>query len=191
MRSAVREAKELMKEAKDWSLWRWLMEKGRVRAEADKATETLDDLEKRAKASWNSDLKKAYRELVAQASFERNPRARHQYEKAKEEAKNVDAEIKRAAQRVEEADDEAYAARMDAEETFDEAERQMDVDLAREGAMKAITAWNLREKAIRMALVLARGTQAPKGVMHSAAVDAASRRAFVFTRAASRFAKPG
>jgi len=162
MHSAVREAKELMKEAKDWSLWRWLIEKGRVRATADRATETLDDLEKRAKASWNSDLKKAHRESVALASFERNARAKHQYEKAKDEAKSVDAEIKRAAQRVKEADEEAYAARMDAEDTFDEAEYHMNVDLAREGAKKAIAAWNLREKAIRMAVALARDTQAPK-----------------------------
>jgi hypothetical protein len=45
-------------------------------------------------------LKKAYRELEAQASLERNPRAKAHYQKAKEEAKNVDPQIKLAVRRV-------------------------------------------------------------------------------------------
>jgi hypothetical protein len=152
----VEEAKVLMNVAKDWGVWRWLMEKKRVRAAADRAVEALGDLEKKVKAHWGDDLKKAYRELEAQASLERNPRAKAQYQKAKEEAKNVDPQIKLAVRRVKEADDEAENARLDADGTFDEAERQMSASMAREGAQKAVDSWELREKAIRKAEALAR-----------------------------------
>lgn len=43
----------------------------------------------------------------------------------------------------------AYRARMDAEDTFDQAERDLSVRLAREGCRKAIHSWELYEKAIR------------------------------------------
>ena len=152
----VEEAKALMNVAKDWGVWRWLMEKKRVRAAADQAVDALGVLEKKVKASWSDDLKKAYRELEAQASLERNPRAKAQYQKVKEEAKNVDPQIKLAVRRVKEADDEAENARLDAEATFDEAERRMSASMAREGAQKAIDSWELREKAIRKAEALAR-----------------------------------
>lgn len=149
--AAVEEAKMLMNEAKDWGVWHWLMEKPRVRAAADQATEALGELEKEVKAGWDDDLKKAYRELEAQASVNGNARARRQYEKAKEEAIHVDPQIKLAVERVRELDDAAYQARMDAEATFDEAERRLSSSMAREGAQKAIDAWVLREKAIRKA----------------------------------------
>jgi hypothetical protein len=152
----VEEAKALMNEAKDWALWRWLWEKSSVRATADRANEALDALEKKVKATWSDDLKKAYREVEAQASLDSNPRAKHQYEKAKAEAKDVDPEIKQAIQRVKEADDEAYNAHIDAEETFDEAERRLNTDMAREGAQKAIDSWDLHEKAIRKAEAVGR-----------------------------------
>jgi hypothetical protein len=152
----VEEAKVLMNVAKDWGVWRWLMEKKRVRAAADQAVDALGVLEKKVKASWSDDLKKAYRELEAQASLERNPRVKAQYQKAKEEAKNVDPQIKLAVRRVKEADDEAETARLDAEATFDEAERRMSASMAREGAQKAVASWELREKAIRKAEALAR-----------------------------------
>lgn len=152
----VEEAKALMNEGKDWGVWRWLLEKGRVRAAADQANDALADLEKKVKASWNDDLKKAYRELEAQASVDSNPRAKHRYEKAREEAKNVDPEIKLAVQRVKEADDRAYNAHVDAEQTFDDAERRLSASMAREGAQKAIDSWELREKAIRKAEALTR-----------------------------------
>jgi hypothetical protein len=152
----VEQAKALMNEAKDWGVWRWLTEKRRVRAAADAAVEALGELEKKVKASWNDDLKRAYRELQAQASVERNPRAKSQYQKATEDAKNVDPQIKLAVRRVKEADDEAENARVDAEATFDEAERRLSASMAREGAQKAIDSWELREKAIRKAEALAR-----------------------------------
>jgi hypothetical protein len=152
----VEEATDLMNVAKDWSIWHWLLEKGRVRAAADRAVDALGEAEKKVKASWDDDLKKAYRELEAQAAFERNSRAKHRYEKAKEEAKDVDPEIKLAVKRVKEADNEAEDARLDAEATFDEAERQLSASMARAGAQKAINSWELRMKAIRKAEALLR-----------------------------------
>jgi hypothetical protein len=152
----VEEAKVLMNEAKDWGVWRWLREKKRVREAADKAVDALGDLEKKVKASWSDDLKKAYRELEAQTAFNSNPRAKRQYEKAREEARSVDCKIKLAVRLVKEADDQASNIRMDAEQTFDEAERRMSASMAREGAQKAIDSWELREKAIRKADMLNR-----------------------------------
>ena len=55
------------------------------------------------------------------------------------------------AKKLKESDDEAYRARMDAEETFDKAEKQLSTALAREGCRKAILSWDLHEKAIRKA----------------------------------------
>jgi hypothetical protein len=55
------------------------------------------------------------------------------------------------AKKVKEADDEAYRARMDAEEAFDQAEKQLSTSLARDGCRKAIHSWELHEKAIRKA----------------------------------------
>jgi hypothetical protein len=152
----VEEATALMEEAKDWSVWRWLLNKSRVRAAADRAVDALADAEKKVKASWSDDLKKAYRECEAQQAFENSPRAKQRHEKAKEEAKNVAPEIKQAVQKVKEADDEAETARLDAEDTFVEAERQLTASMAREGAGKAIHSWNLRMKAIRKAEALAK-----------------------------------
>jgi hypothetical protein len=40
---------------------------------------------------------------------------------------------------------------MDAEETFDKAEKQLSTALAREGCRKAILSWDLHEKAIHKA----------------------------------------
>ena len=154
----VEEARALMNvAAKDWGVWRWLMEKKRVRVTADRAVDALAELEAKVKASWSDDLKKAYRELEAEAALDGgDPKAKRAYQKAKEEAKHVDPQVKLAVQRVKDADDEAYDARMDAEDTFDEAERRLSTDMAREGARKAIESWDLREKAIRKAEALGR-----------------------------------
>jgi hypothetical protein len=145
----VEDAKTLMKEAIDWSLWGWLTEKRKLRTTADRAWEALDEMEKKVKSAWSDDLKAAYRELEAQASVDGNARAKRQYEKAKEEARDVAPEIKLAVQKLKEAEDEANAARMQAEETFDEADRRMSTAMACEGAQQAIDAWEMREKVIR------------------------------------------
>ena len=153
--TVVEEAKQLMSEASDWSVWRWLFEKKRVRAAADRANEALDHLAKKVRSSWEDDAKKVYGELEAEDSLEGNPRARHQYEKAKEEARHVDPKVRLAVERVKRADDEAWNARMDAEQTFEDAESRMSAGLARQGAAKAIECWVLREKSIRKAEALA------------------------------------
>src|SRR5689334_18167701 len=110
----VEEATTLMNEAKGWGIWHWLLEKGRVRATADRAVDALAEAEKKVKSLWSDDLKKAYRELEAEAAMKDNSRAKARYERAKEEAKDVDSEIKLAVKRVKAADDVAYKARMDA-----------------------------------------------------------------------------
>jgi hypothetical protein len=147
----VEEAKALLNEAKDWGVWRWLTEKSRVRAAADAAWADLEEIEKEIKGSWGDDLRKAYRQLQAAANVNGNAKGRHLYEKAVEEAKDVDPELKGFAERLKQADDQAFQARMTAEDTFDEAERRMSVSLARLGSEQAIDAYELREKFMRRA----------------------------------------
>jgi hypothetical protein len=152
----VEEAKALMKEAIDWSLWGWLTEKRKLRTTADRAWEALDELEKKVKGAWSDDLKAAWREVEARAAAGGNARARRQYEKAQEEARDVAPEIKLAAERLKEAEIEADAAHVKAEETFDEADRRMSTSMACEGTRQAIDAWEMREKVIRKAESLGR-----------------------------------
>ena len=66
----------------------------------------------------------------------------------------IDPGLMLSTKKVKEADDAAYRARMDAEETFDQAEKQLSTRLAREGCRKAIQSWELHEKAIRKAEAL-------------------------------------
>ena len=152
----VEEAKALFSEAKDWSVWRWLMEKGRARRTADAAWEAFDEYEKKVRASWSEDVTKAWREIEALAAPNADGRARRSHEKAREEAAGVGPEIKRAVESVKKADEEAYKARMDAEAQFDEADRRMSASMACEGAQMALDAWALREKFVRKAEALGR-----------------------------------
>lgn len=138
----VEDAKALMSEAVEWSVMRWLREKKRVRKAADKANDALDALEQEVKRSWSSELTAAYGELLPASS--KQPRAKNDND-------SISAEIRLAARHIKHADDQAYRAHMDAEETFDEAERQLSTRLAREGAAKAIASWELHESAIRKA----------------------------------------
>lgn len=137
----VEAAKALMNEARDWSVWRWLLEKRRVRAAADEANAALAALDKKVKSGWSEELKQAYRALAAKAGAD-HPGA--------SEA------IRLAVEQVKKADDMAENARLDAEAIFDEAERRLSTTLAREGTQKAIASWELREKAIRQAEALGR-----------------------------------
>jgi hypothetical protein len=57
--------------------------------------------------------------------------------------------------REKEADDDAYNAHEDAEDIFAEAEKRMSTSGAREGARKALEAYDLHEAAIRKAEALA------------------------------------
>jgi hypothetical protein len=139
----VREARELMNEALDWSVFKWMFEKPRVRETADIANETLDRLERSVKAQWCDQLKSAYTELT--------PRPARRNHKNHQVPQLVAQEIKLLVEKIKEADDVARQARIDAEDTFDEAERLLSVGLAQEGCQKAIRAWELHEKAIRKA----------------------------------------
>ena len=48
----VEDAKTLFHQAKDWSVWRWLLEKRRARTTADAAWEALETCEEKVKAGW-------------------------------------------------------------------------------------------------------------------------------------------
>jgi hypothetical protein len=150
--AAVEDARAIMTEGQNWGVWKWLMEKRRVREAADGATEALAEAAKDVKRSWNDELQRAYKEAAAEAALEEGGAgAKRKYEKAKDEAKDIDPKIKAAAKRVKEADDEAQRSTDDAEEMFAESERRMSTGMAREAAQKALESYDSREKAIRKA----------------------------------------
>jgi hypothetical protein len=153
----VEDAKSLLEVAKDWGVWKWLMEKKRVRQTADIAWEAFDELEKEVKSAWSDDLNMAYAELAAEAAVaEGGAPAKRKYEKAKKDAAEIDPKIKAVAQKLKDGDDEAYRVRMEAERMFDEAEARLSTSMAREASQVAIDAYNLREKAVRRAETAAR-----------------------------------
>jgi uncharacterized membrane protein (DUF2068 family) len=131
----VEDAKALMREAAEWSVWNWLTQKGRLRTTADAAWEALEEQDRKAKQRWSEELRKAYQG---------------------KNSTHLDPDLKLAVQRVRQADEEWKAARVLAEATFDEADRRMSTSMACEGAQQAIEAWELSEKAIRRAEALAR-----------------------------------
>lgn len=138
----VEEAKELMKEAMEWSVFRWLFEKRRVREAADQANAALDKLNRDVKAHWGGEIAAAYKELATKGG------------RSGKHTDDLDVEgheIVMFAKKVKAADDAAHRARMTAENTFDQAERRLNTDLAREGCRQAIHSWELHEKAIRLA----------------------------------------
>jgi hypothetical protein len=147
----VEQAKKLMSEAKEWSIWRWLSEKSRVREMADKGTAAQDRKEKEVKARWSEELKNAYAELTVAPGDDDDPFAAAEHEFLKQGAQALPEHIRAAAQRVKEADDAAQRARITAEETFDRAERRLSAGIARQGAEEAIAAYDLRYAAIREA----------------------------------------
>lgn len=146
----VEYAKALMTEAHEWSLWRWLLEKRKVRQAADDANAALKAAEEKVIAAWNDEMKRAYAELGAQESGR----------KRKPQPAPVDPEVMLTVRRIKEALDEAERVRLDAEDIFDEADRRLSADMAREGTLVAIQAWTLREKAIRKAEAASRKASA-------------------------------
>jgi len=146
----VEAAKTLMTEAVSWSVMRWLREKKRVRKTADQANAILDQLNQAVKNRWPDSMRVAYAELVAHGPS--NGKTRNSPTTLSAE---IDPQARLSARKVKEADEAAYRARTDAEETFDEAEKQLSTSLAREGCRKAIQSWDLHEKAIRRAEALA------------------------------------
>jgi len=133
----VEEAKAIMTEGLRWSVMRWLKEKKRVRRAADKANETLWAMQKAVKDSWSEDLRLAYEDSAARGDGGGRVRL-----------PAIDPETRLFVRSVKEADDEAYQAHLDAEDTFDRADKRLSTSLAREGARKAILSWVLYEKAI-------------------------------------------
>jgi hypothetical protein len=142
----VQKAKDLMHEAMEWSAFKWLFQKSTVRETADQAKSALDRLERAVKARWTDEAKAAYKNLAATAG-----KASRERQKDPHQPQSVDPQILDLVANVVDADNAAESAGMDAANTFDEAERQWGIILAREGCNKAIHAWALREKAIRKA----------------------------------------
>ena len=144
---AVETAKSLMTEAVTWSVMKWLREKKTVRKIADQANAALDQMNQAVKDRWPDEVRVAYETLVKQSG--NMPRARNE-----SDLHAGNGQVVLTAKKVKEADDHAYDARMDAEQTFDAAEKQLSTALAREGCRKAILSWELHEKAIRKAEAL-------------------------------------
>jgi hypothetical protein len=130
----VEAAKELMREAANWSVMRWLSEKKRVRRAADVANDALDAAERKVKATWREDVETAYAKL-----------------RSGEKVAVKDPRLLEAVKAIKKADDEAYQAHLEAEDIFDRAEKRLSTAMAREGTRKAIASWELHERAIELA----------------------------------------
>jgi len=143
----VDSAKTLMTEAITWSVMKWLREKKRVRDTADRANAVLDDLSEKVRDLWPLTLREQYQALCSQ-STNCNARTTGKHTSGKETGF---ADVRSDALALKDADDSAHRARIDAEATFDEAERKLSTALAREGCRKAIRGWELHEEAIRKA----------------------------------------
>jgi len=144
---AVETARAIMTEGLEWGVFKWLLEKPKVRKIADKATEALNDAEDKVKATWSDDLKHAYNYLATQGEDSG---------KSKKAPKGIDPDALATAQGIFVADEETETMRLDAEDTFAEGERKLSVAMAREGARKALATYDLHEKAIRKAEAAAR-----------------------------------
>ena len=146
--AAVEEAKVLFTIAKDWSILKWLTEKKRVRAIADKATAALDERKRQVKLTWSESLRNAYAELTAPTDDSADPFAAAELEFLRHQSGSIPEVVRQTARRVKDADDAAEKARLTAEKTFDDAERRLSASLARRGAEEAIQSYELRYKAI-------------------------------------------
>ena len=147
---AVEEARAIMAQGMEWGVWKWLMEKRRVRQIADLATAALDEAEQKVKGTWTEELTRAYDELVEEES------SKGRRAKSRPKGKAIDPEIKALAAQLKAAFDEKEACRLEAERIFDEAERRMSTQGARDGAARALDTYDLHEKAIRKAEAAAR-----------------------------------
>lgn len=137
----VEEAKALMNQAVDWSVFQWLLKKRRVREAAEEANAALDKLNHEVKSRWKREIRTAYQNLAKPGRGSRG----------QNDATDYDPEVLLFAKKVKDADDAAHRARMTAENTFAAAGRQWSTNLAREGCRQAIRSWELDEKAIRIA----------------------------------------
>ena len=146
--SAVQNARAIMMEGMDWSAWKWLFERRRVRDIADRATAALEAAAKKAKAQWPSELKMAYSQLIASdQSSKANSGTNHGHDGTD----GISDEIRLLVKQVKQAEDKAERCRLAAEDMFEEAEQRFSAEMAREGARKALETYDLREAAIRKA----------------------------------------
>lgn len=145
-----------MTQGMQWGVWKWLLEKKRVRAIADVARAALDDFEMKVKLTWSDEHKLAYNQLVSENGDAKQTRRKSKTAKPTANGK-IDAKALVAVTKVKQADDDAYNAHEDAEDAFAEAERKMSTSGAREAARKALEAYDLHEAAIRKAEALAWG----------------------------------
>ncbi len=154
---AVEDARAIMTEGMEWSMWKWLLEKKRVRKIADIARAALDEQEMKVKSSWPNEHKIAYNQLVEQEDSPKRGRKAAK-SSARATAKGGDGKsdpkIVEAVKKVKEADDAAYNAHEDAEDVFAEAERKMSTSMAKDGARMALVAYDKHEEAIRKAEAL-------------------------------------
>lgn len=151
---AVENARAVMTQGLEWGVFKWLMEKPKVRKIADLATDALNNAEDSVKATWSDELKLAFNHLATQESDE--PRRK---KNGKAVPKGIDPELLAVVRGVFEADEETETMRLDAEDTFAEGERKLSVAMAREGARKALATYDLHEKAIRKAEAAGRKKQ--------------------------------
>jgi len=142
---AVETSRAIMTQGMEWGVFKWLLEKPKVRKIADKATEALNNAEDSVKATWSDDLKRAYNYLATQGGESGKKKG------GKSKAEEFDAEVLAIAKGVYDADEETETMRLDAEDTFAEGEKKLSVSMAREGASKALATYDLHEKAIRKA----------------------------------------
>ena len=133
----VEQARAIMTEAIHWSVMKWLSEKKRVRRVADAANLKLDTVEAQLHSEWDKDLHAAY-QMLGKNSHSGAPA-------------DFPAEVLRVAKHIREAHEAALALRMDAEDTFDRAEKRLSTALAREGCVKAIQGWDHHEEALARA----------------------------------------
>ena len=143
---AVEESRAIMTQGLEWGVFKWLMEKPKVRKIADRATEALNDAEDKVKVTWSDDLKRAYNYLATQ-----DGEAGKGKKGTKGDPKDIDPAVLAIAKGVFDADEETETMRLDAEDTFAEGEKKLSVSMAREGAGKALATYDLHEKAIRKA----------------------------------------
>ena len=156
---AVEEARAVMMQGMEWGVWKWLIEKKRVRGLADVARAALDEQEMNVKLTWSDEHKLAYNQLASENGDAKRTRGKSKSKSAKPASNDkADAKVLAAVTNVKEADDEAYNAHEDAEDMFAEAEKKMSTSMAREAARKALDAYDKHEAAIRKAEALARGS---------------------------------
>lgn len=124
----VEQARALMTEAIDWSVMKWLREKRRVRRAADQANELLNEAEAEIRKKWSPEFRSIYEQSGA-----------------------LSPEKKRLATRIRHEHDAANRLRVEAEKTFDGAEKRLSTAMAREGCRQAIEGWEHHLEAIRLA----------------------------------------